>query len=147
MKRTHMVDALVRVAQPLNVLALPVLIRQGRNVRAHIPRLPEARGPTTDTAPGPAPPLHLTVLGDSAAAAVPWDLVVDPNLGAERSGRDVPPGHRPALARGSRYALVRHSVAALRGAATVADEATRVLVVLGGSDVLGLTSRVIGALA
>jgi lysophospholipase L1-like esterase len=70
MKRSHMMDAVIRTAQPLNVLALPVLIWQGRKVRAAMPRLPAAQGPTTGTAPGQAPALRLTVLGDSAAAGV-----------------------------------------------------------------------------
>jgi lysophospholipase L1-like esterase len=94
-KRAHMVDALVRVAQPLNVLALPVLIRQGRNVQAHMPRLPEAQGPTAGTAPGSAPPLHLTVLGDSAAAGVGAERHTEALAGylgsalARRMGREV----------------------------------------------------------
>jgi lysophospholipase L1-like esterase len=70
MKRSHVLDAVIRVAQPVNVLALPVLIRQGRQVRRRMPRLPAAQGPAEGVCPGRQPVLRLTVLGDSAAAGV-----------------------------------------------------------------------------
>jgi lysophospholipase L1-like esterase len=70
MKRSHVLDAVIRVAQPLNVLALPVLVKQGKQVRRRMPRLPAAEGPTEGVCPGTEPVLRLTVLGDSAAAGV-----------------------------------------------------------------------------
>jgi spore coat polysaccharide biosynthesis predicted glycosyltransferase SpsG/RimJ/RimL family protein N-acetyltransferase len=73
----------------------------------------------------------------------PADLVVDPNLGAERTVRD----SGPVLMRGSRWALLRRSVAEQAGRARLADEARRVLVVMGGTDPLGVTGAVIDALA
>jgi hypothetical protein len=70
MTRSPAMDTLIRAAQPLNVIALPVLIWQGRKVRASMPRLPAAQGPLTGVAAGQPPALRLTVLGDSAAAGV-----------------------------------------------------------------------------
>ena len=70
MKRSHLLDAVIRVAQPLNVLALPALIVQGKQVRRRMPRLPAAQGPTEGVCAGKEPVLRLTVLGDSAAAGV-----------------------------------------------------------------------------
>ncbi len=93
MRRSHLLDALIRVAQPLNVLVLPVLIKQGRQVRRRMPRLPAARGPNEGVCPGTEPALRLTVLGDSAAAGVgarTHDEALGGYLGAEvarRSGR------------------------------------------------------------
>jgi lysophospholipase L1-like esterase len=93
MRRSHLLDAVIRVAQPLNVLVLPVLIRQGKQVRRRMPRLPAAQGPTEGAFPGSEPTLRLTVLGDSAAAGVgasTHDEALGGYLGAEvarRSGR------------------------------------------------------------
>ncbi|MEV4620787.1 SGNH/GDSL hydrolase family protein [Asanoa sp. NPDC049573] len=70
MRRAHVLDALIRLAQPANVVVLPVLIAQGRQVRRRMPRLPAAQGPTAGVCPGSEPALRLTVLGDSAAAGV-----------------------------------------------------------------------------
>lgn len=53
----------------LAVLA-PVLMRQGRRVRATTPRLPEAPGPRTGEVPGRGAPVRLLVLGESTAAGV-----------------------------------------------------------------------------
>jgi spore coat polysaccharide biosynthesis predicted glycosyltransferase SpsG/RimJ/RimL family protein N-acetyltransferase len=80
---------------------------------------------------------------DATFGRRPADLVVDPNLGAERTPRE----GGPTLARGSRWALLRRSVADRAGAAEVRDEANRVLVVLGGTDVLGLTGQLVDVLA
>ena len=93
MRRSHLLDAMIRLAQPLNVLVLPVLVRQGRQVRRRMPRLPAARGPTEGVCPGSEPALRLTVLGDSAAAGVgasTHDEALGGYLGAEvarRTGR------------------------------------------------------------
>jgi lysophospholipase L1-like esterase len=93
MRRSQVLDAVIRVAQPLNVLVLPVLIRQGKQVRRRMPRLPAAQGPTEGVCPGSEPAIRLTVLGDSAAAGVGasnHDEALGGYLGAEvarRSGR------------------------------------------------------------
>src|SRR3954451_7883952 len=73
----------------------------------------------------------------------PADLVVDPNLGAERTARE----DGPVLLGGWRGAPLRRSVAEKAGAATVRPEAQRILVVMGGTDVLGLTGQVLELLA
>jgi spore coat polysaccharide biosynthesis predicted glycosyltransferase SpsG/RimJ/RimL family protein N-acetyltransferase len=80
---------------------------------------------------------------DAAFGRRPAELVVDPNLGAERTARE----SGPVLARGSRWALLRGSVADRAGSAQVHDEARRVLVVLGGTDALGVTGELLGVLA
>jgi lysophospholipase L1-like esterase len=93
MKRSQLLDTSVRLGQPLNLLALPVLIVQGKRVRQRMPRLPAAQGPTEGASPGAEPPLYLTVLGDSAAAGVgasTHDEALAGYLGAEvarRTGR------------------------------------------------------------
>jgi spore coat polysaccharide biosynthesis predicted glycosyltransferase SpsG/ribosomal protein S18 acetylase RimI-like enzyme len=80
---------------------------------------------------------------DAAFGRRPADLVIDPNLGAESAPRE----SGPVLARGSRWALVRESVADRAGSAQVHDEARHVLVVLGGTDALGVTGELLGVLA
>jgi lysophospholipase L1-like esterase len=93
--RSSTVDAVIRAAQPLNVIALPVLTWQGKKVRTNMPRLPDAEGPTTGVSPGRQPALRLTVLGDSAAAGVGakrHDEALAGYLGvqvAERTGREI----------------------------------------------------------
>lgn len=73
----------------------------------------------------------------------PADVVIDPNLGAERTARD----SGPVLLRGSRWALLRRSVTDHGGQAEIRDEARRALVVMGGTDPRGLTGSVLEALA
>lgn len=51
-------------------LTAPILLVQGRGVRAATPRLPEAAGASTGTVHGTGPPLRIAVLGDSTAAGV-----------------------------------------------------------------------------
>jgi spore coat polysaccharide biosynthesis predicted glycosyltransferase SpsG/ribosomal protein S18 acetylase RimI-like enzyme len=80
---------------------------------------------------------------DAAFGRRPADLVVDPNLGAERTARAT----GPVLARGSRWALLRRSVAERAGSAELRGEASRILVVLGGTDALGVTGQVLDVLA
>lgn len=70
MKRTAATDAVIRAAQPVNLVLMPVLIWQGSRLRTTMPRLPEATGPRTGLTPGPAPALRLAILGDSSAAGV-----------------------------------------------------------------------------
>ena len=85
----------------------------------------------------------LSNLEDGEFGRRPADLVVDPNLGAERTPRD----SGPVLLRGSRWAPLRRSVAEQAGRARLADEVRRVLVVMGGTDPLGVTGAVLDALA
>lgn len=73
-------------------------------------------------------------------------LVVDPNLGAGAEPREGGPGAR-VLLRGSRYAPLRADVVVRRGEWQLREEATRVLVVMGGADPRNLTPRVLDALA
>ena len=85
----------------------------------------------------------VSTLEDGGFGRRPADLVVDPNLGAERTPRDI----GPVLLRGSRWAPLRRSVAEQAGRARRADEVRRVLVVMGGTDPLGVTGAVLDALA
>jgi spore coat polysaccharide biosynthesis predicted glycosyltransferase SpsG/RimJ/RimL family protein N-acetyltransferase len=73
------------------------------------------------------------------------DLVIDPNLGAERVARPTDAGM--ALQRGARYVPLRSAVVSRRGQWRLRDRADRVLVVMGGSDPVGCTPRVVSALA
>ncbi|HYR06179.1 MAG TPA: SGNH/GDSL hydrolase family protein [Longimicrobium sp.] len=66
-----MPDPVLRAASTLGtVLLAPVLVYQGRRVRATTPRLPEAPGPRAGEIAGTGPALHLLVLGESPAAGV-----------------------------------------------------------------------------
>lgn len=87
---------LLRCAQMVVWTAVPVLLPQGRWVRATTPRLPEARGTRGTVAGGfGRRPLNLLVLGDSTAAGVGVSHHRDGIAGhlaaalAERSGREV----------------------------------------------------------
>lgn len=64
----------IRLVQPLLLLPAPLLAPllawQGKRVRARIPRLPEAAGPTSGSASGQGRMLRLAVLGESTAAGV-----------------------------------------------------------------------------
>jgi spore coat polysaccharide biosynthesis predicted glycosyltransferase SpsG/RimJ/RimL family protein N-acetyltransferase len=101
--------------------------------------LPDGDDLAARTAGGPL----LSNLEDGEFGRRPADLVVDPNLGAERTSRD----SGPVLLRGSRWALLARSVAEQAGRASVSDQARRVLVVMGGTDPLGVTGDVLDALA
>ncbi|MGH8968572.1 MAG: GNAT family N-acetyltransferase [Actinomycetes bacterium] len=85
----------------------------------------------------------LSNIEDGEFGRRPADLVIDPNLGAEGTRRDV----GPVLLRGSRWAPLRRAVAAMAGQAKIRDEARRVLVVMGGTDVHGVTGEVLEVLA
>lgn len=64
-------DPVLRAASALGVALLaPVLLRQGRRVRATTPRLPEAAGPRTGEVDGAGAALDVLVLGESTAAGV-----------------------------------------------------------------------------
>jgi spore coat polysaccharide biosynthesis predicted glycosyltransferase SpsG/RimJ/RimL family protein N-acetyltransferase len=85
----------------------------------------------------------LSNLEDGEFGRRPADLVIDPNLGAEGTRRDI----GPVLLRGSRWAPLRRSVVERAAQATIRDEARRVLVVMGGTDVHGVTAEVLEVLA
>lgn len=52
------------------ILLAPVLIMQGKSVRRHTPRLPEASGAREGEIHGEVPALRVLICGDSAAAGV-----------------------------------------------------------------------------
>jgi lysophospholipase L1-like esterase len=60
--------ALVRTATLMAAPLLPILWLQGRHVRKHTPRLPEAPGPTVGTIPAAGYALRLLVIGESTVA-------------------------------------------------------------------------------
>ncbi len=63
--------AVLRAAAVLGTgLLAPLLVWQGRRVRATTPRLPEAAGPRTGEAAGAGAAVELLVLGESTAAGV-----------------------------------------------------------------------------
>lgn len=59
----------LRLRAAATLALAPVLIAQGRRVRARTPRLPEPSGPRDGTL-GAGPPLSLLIVGDSSAAGV-----------------------------------------------------------------------------
>jgi spore coat polysaccharide biosynthesis predicted glycosyltransferase SpsG/RimJ/RimL family protein N-acetyltransferase len=73
------------------------------------------------------------------------DVVVDPNFGAERERAGILP--KRAYLRGSRYAPLRATVTSRRGEWQLREEATRVLVVMGGADPMNLTPAALDVLA
>ncbi len=90
----------------------------------------------------------LSNVEDAEFGRRPADLVIDPNLGAETEPREVE-GHaaEPLLLRGARFAPLRAVVTERRGEWQLREQATRVLVVMGGTDPMGLTPKVLTALA
>ena len=62
--------AIVGAASLLAAPLLPILWLQGRHVRKHTPRLPEAAGPTAGTISAAGTPLRLLVVGESTVAGV-----------------------------------------------------------------------------
>ena len=87
----------------------------------------------------------LSNVEDGSFGRRPADLVVDPNLGAEADPRsDV---RAALLLRGSRYAPLRRAVSSLCGRGEIRDVATKVLVVMGGTDPYALSPRAVAALA
>ncbi len=66
-----MPDLVLRAASTLSIgLLAPVLVHQGRRVRATTPRVPEAPGPRTGEVAGAGAAVDLLVLGESPAAGV-----------------------------------------------------------------------------
>lgn len=86
----------------------------------------------------------LSNVEDGAFGRRPADVVIDPNFGAEAQDRPDTPA---LLLAGARYAPLRADVAALRGRAERRASASRVLVVMGGTDPHALTPRAVAALA
>lgn len=84
----------VGAVQPALLLLAPVLVVQGRRVRATTPRLPEAEGPAGHAAAG-GPVLRLAVVGESTAAGCGAERHDEALAGwlarelAERTGRHV----------------------------------------------------------
>lgn len=93
-------------------LFLPILAWQGRRIRATVPRLPEAAGPTEGTARGDGTPLRIAVIGDSTAAGVGAqrnEAALPGYLAAEVARRTGRPVRWRVLARsGATAASVRH---------------------------------------
>lgn len=63
-------NAIVGTASLIAAPLLPILWLQGRHVRKHTPRLPEAAGPTVGMIAGAGVPLRLLVIGESTVAGV-----------------------------------------------------------------------------
>jgi spore coat polysaccharide biosynthesis predicted glycosyltransferase SpsG/GNAT superfamily N-acetyltransferase len=83
---------------------------------------------------------------DGAFGRRPADVVIDPTFGAELSAR--PEDGTTWLLRGSRYTPVRRGVIAARHPLAPAAKAARsVLVVMGGTDPVGLAPVAVGLLA
>lgn len=90
--------------------------------------------------------LLLSNIEDAAFGRRDADLVIDPNYGAETVPRELGAEGRMLL-RGSRYAPLRSQTVRHRGRWQLREEATRVLVVMGGADPRNLTPQVLDALA
>lgn len=91
-------------------------------------------GTEFDAAAGTRP--LLSNVEDGAFGRRDADLVVDPNFGAETEHR--PPSSGVVL-RGSRYAPLRRSVTGRQGDWVLRPVASKVLVVMGGTDPMGMT--------
>jgi spore coat polysaccharide biosynthesis predicted glycosyltransferase SpsG len=88
----------------------------------------------------------LSNMEDGTFGRRPADVVVDPTLGAELSAR--PDDRSTWLLRGSRYAPMRQRVLDARQMSkTVGEVARRVLVVMGGTDPVGLAPAAVKLLA
>ncbi|WP_119729245.1 SGNH/GDSL hydrolase family protein [Thermomonospora amylolytica] len=129
--------ALLRAVQPLTLVLAPILLVQGRGVRARTPRLPEATGPERGAVDGNGPVLRLAVVGDSTAMGV----------GAERHAEAMP-GFTAAALAAATGRPVAWQVAGRTGAtarrvsrehAPRLDPADAVLVLVGINDLLKLS--------
>lgn len=63
-------DLKTRIVAAAAFPLLPVLFVQGKGVRRHTPRLPDAAGATEGVVPGRGEPLRLVVLGESTVAGI-----------------------------------------------------------------------------
>lgn len=138
MKRTATTDAVIRLAQPLNLVLLPVLLWQGGRLRSTMPRLPEAGGPRTGVTPGQNPAFHLAIVGDSSAAGVGAQRQQDALVGhltafvAERIGRQV--SWRLVARSGATARIVRRDLVPQLTDVEIAWKPDVVLTVVGGND-------------
>lgn len=138
MRRNATTDAVIRVAQPLNLVLLPVLVWQGSRLRSTMPRLPEAEGPRTGVTPGPAPALNLAIVGDSSAAGVGAQQQQDALAGqlttfvAEQIGRQV--SWRLVARSGATARSVRRDLVPQLTGTENAWQPDVVLAVVGGND-------------
>jgi lysophospholipase L1-like esterase len=137
-RRTATTDAVIRFAQPLNLLLLPALVWQGSRLRSTMPRLPEAEGPRTGVTPGQGPAFHLAIVGDSSAAGVGAQRQQDALTGhlvayvAEQIGRRV--SWRLVARSGATARSVRHDLVPQLAGADPASRPDVVLTVVGGND-------------
>jgi spore coat polysaccharide biosynthesis predicted glycosyltransferase SpsG/GNAT superfamily N-acetyltransferase len=97
---------------------------------------------------GEAPNMVLSNMEDGTFGRRPADVVVDPTYGAELVAR--PQDGTTWLLRGSRYTPVRQRVIDARGSrdtGRIGQVARSVLVVMGGTDPVGLAPGAVGLLA
>jgi spore coat polysaccharide biosynthesis predicted glycosyltransferase SpsG/RimJ/RimL family protein N-acetyltransferase len=142
--RRHLalVDAKVRPVPRGDATALAAAIAEAGPDVVHL----DTYDPV-DTAAVSADPVSLVSnIEDADFGRRPAGLVVDPNFGAETEPREGTPG-TPVLLRGSRFAPLRADVVVRRGEWQLREEASHVLVVMGGADPRNLTPRVLDALA
>lgn len=124
----------------LTLLLLPILFLQGLWSRRHIPRLPEASGPTTGRASGQGRPIALIVLGESTAAGVGAATHETALTGqtaqalAQQTGRPV---HWRAIGRNGATAQMVYQAVASQLAGRRADVA---LIALGVNDTIRMHS-------
>lgn len=90
---------------------------------------------------------RLVNIEDGAYGRRPADLVIDPGLGAEQSRR--PDDGSALVLRGADFALIRRAVREVvrAPAAPGSGAASRILVVMGGTDAAQLTAEVAGIVA
>lgn len=151
-------------AAPVEVVRLPAPLADGdlRPVIDLVPRLhPDVLHVDSYEAPGRLRELLTSpeeaILSDAVLSNVedgtfgrrPADVVIDPTLGAELSPR--PDDGSTLLLRGSRYTPIRLRVIAARRTDEIGtsfgDVARNVLVVMGGTDPVGLAPAVVELLA
>jgi RimJ/RimL family protein N-acetyltransferase len=101
--------------------------------------LPEADGVR------PSPGFLLSNAQDRGFGSRPADLAIDGNLGAEQWFAESDRSRRALVGPGA--AVVRREVRAQRGAPVTGHPRPRVLVVIGGTDPYGVTTRVASALS
>jgi hypothetical protein len=86
----------------------------------------------------------LVTFDDFNRMPFPFDIVINPSVGAERQA--YPPASGTTFLLGPRYFPCPSGLAEVGQRRVVRDRATRVLVSMGGGDPLGLTAKVLRAL-